>query len=233
MEVLIVLTLLSNFWLVASHRWRRVIAPFAIVVLLYLLVTSPPAIGLALKAMMLPLPSDQGDSVAAIVVLGRGEALRSQRVDLASELWHTGRAPRIFASGMSDAPAILDALKSKGVPARNLNGESCSQTTEENGWFTSTVLQPQTHRKILLVTDPPHMLRSFWVFQSLGYLPIPKVSTFPARYSPVEKVHSIVREVSGLILYALAGRFKPRTAADIAATSDIVLHRSKSWNCTL
>lgn len=231
MEVLIVLALILNAWLVASRRWRRFIAPVAIAMLLGIIATSTVAIELAFKAMTLPLPEDQGDLAAAIVVLGRGEPFRHQRVDLAAQLWRSGRAPKIFASGMSDVAFIIDDLKNKGVPAQNLSGENCSQTTEENGLYTSAILQPQTHRKVLLITDPPHMLRSFLVFQSLGYLPIPKVSAFPEQLSPVEKVSSIIREVSGLIVYAFTGKFSLRTAEDMASSSVTVVHRLRAWNC--
>lgn len=134
---------------------------------------------------------------------------------------------------MSDAPLIMEELKDKGVPAQNLEGERCSQTTEENAIFTSAILNPQQYRKVLLITDPPHMLRSFWVFQSLGYLPIPEVSTFPENLNPPERVVSLVREISGLVMYALTGRFGSRTPEAIASSPESVVHRLKEWNCKL
>jgi uncharacterized SAM-binding protein YcdF (DUF218 family) len=234
MEVLIVLTLIGNVWLIAPRRWRhRVISPLAIMVLVYVLMTSSIVIELAFKAMVLPLPRDSGDSATMIVVLGRGEPFRKQRVEQAAQLWQSQRAPKIFASGMMDASSIIDDLKNRGIPAQNLNGETCSQTTEENALFTAAILSPQTYRKIFLVTDPPHLLRSFLVFQSLGYSPIPVMSAFPAEFNSNEKVSAIVREVAGLIVYAFAGKLNLQTPENLASSLSTVAERLNSWKCKL
>lgn len=218
----------------APRRWqRRVIFPMAIVVLLHALITSPIAIDLAIKALLLPLPSDSGAGVDAIVVLGRGKPLREQRVDMVAQLWRAKRAPNIFTSGMMDAGAIKSELMRRGVPAQNLRGENCSGTTEENALFTASAIKPQTHRKVILVTDPPHMLRSLLVFQSMGYDPIPKISVFPEDLKSGEKLSLVGRELGGLILYAVTGRLQFRSETEIADAATRVMNRLKTQNCNL
>lgn len=231
MGALIVLALIGNIWLIAPRRWRRFIFLVEIVLLLCVLVGSPIGLELICKAMVLPLPRDQGDPAAAIVVLGRGPTFRDQRVELAAQLWESGRAPKIFASGMSDATPIVNTLKHRGVLDQDLSGENCSETTEENGLFTSALLQPLTHRKVILITDPPHMLRSFLVFQSFGYLPIPAASAFPTELSLSKNVGFVVREIFGLIKYALTGKFNLRASEDVTPPPAAVVHRIQTWNC--
>ncbi|MBW4538710.1 MAG: YdcF family protein [Myxacorys chilensis ATA2-1-KO14] len=232
MAVFIVLAALGVLWLIASRRWRRrVILPTAIAVVLYIVLTAPPTVELALKAFVLPLPKDAGEPVDAMVILGRGEPSRYQRVDLAAQQWRAGRTSKIFASGRLDAIRILEDLKKQGIPVQRLGGEECSLTTEENGLFTSVILEPQQNQKILLITDAPHMLRSFLVFQRFGYTSIPQVSALSTTWSAKKKARVMMREVVGLVSYGLAGRLKPQTAVEMAHSQKSAVQKLTAWNC--
>ncbi|MBW4421980.1 MAG: YdcF family protein [Myxacorys californica WJT36-NPBG1] len=232
MAVLIVLAALSVLWLIASRQWqRRVILPMTIVIMLCIILTAPLTIELALKAFVLPLPKDAGEPVDAMVILGRGEPFRYQRVNLAVQQWQAGRTSKIFASGRLDAIPILEDLKKQGIPVQRLGGEECSLTTEENGLFTSVILKPQQNQKILLITDAPHMLRSFLVFQRFGYTPIPQVSALSATWSAPKKASVMMREVVGLMSYGLAGRLNPQTAVEMAQSHRSAIKKMMAWNC--
>ncbi|NJP08500.1 MAG: DUF218 domain-containing protein [Leptolyngbyaceae cyanobacterium RU_5_1] len=118
-------------WLQQS-TWQRSLIQISISVLLMgLLLLSPPGAALANQALVGFLPVDSGEPVDAIVILGRGQRFQQSRVDVASDLWWGDRAPVIFASGTGDAPAMLELLRQKGIPDHVLAGENCSLTTEE------------------------------------------------------------------------------------------------------
>lgn len=232
MEVLIVFAALGVLGLIVSRRWRqRVILPMALVILLYVLFTAPMTLDLALKAFVSPLPQDTGERVDAIVILGRGEPLRHQRVEVAVQQWKTGRSPKIFASGRLDALPMVADLKNEGIPTQTLSGEECSLTTEENGLFTATILDPQRYQKILLITDAPHMLRSFLVFQRFGYSPIPRISNLASTWSAREKARVVMREFFGLVGYGLAGRLKAPPRDEFARSHQDAVQKVTAWKC--
>jgi len=232
MEALILLTLLGILWLVSSRRWRRrVIKPLTILVLVGLLATSPWMVQLAAWGLTAPLPADKGEEVDAIVVLGRGEALQGQRVDQVRKLWQTGRAPRVFASGMMDAQPIIEQLQGKGLAGSTLSGEGCSQNTEENALYTAAILYPQGVRKIILLTDTPHMLRSFLLFRSVGFTVVPHLSPLPMQWTTRQKMTAILREYVGLIQHALTGRFRQHSTAALEQPSPAIFEKFTAWNC--
>jgi len=201
--LLFLLLLLTRIpWLRASHRWlRNSCNGMAMLLVLVLVVISPLAIHLANQMLIYFLPGDQGEPVDAIVVLGRGEPLRKERVQVASHLWHIKRAPKIFVSGMGDAKPIVQMLQDLGVSPQRLSGENCSQTTFENALFTAILLQSQGVQKILLVTDDPHMERSFQLFHQFGFVVIPKPVAISPTIVPTEQVQILLRELVALGIY--------------------------------
>lgn len=232
MEALILLTLLGVFWLVSPRRWRRrVIKPMIILVLVGLLVASPWMAQLAVWGLTIPLPADRGERADAIVVLGRGEELRGRRVEQVRQLWQTGRAPRVFASGMMDARTMIEMLQQKGLSGSILSGEECSQSTEENALYTAALLYPQGVRKILLITDSPHMLRSLLLFRSFGFTVVPQFSALPDRWHALQQMTVILREYVGIVHYALMGRFKQRSTLELEHPPSAILEKFNEWNC--
>jgi uncharacterized SAM-binding protein YcdF (DUF218 family) len=141
------------------------------------------------------------------------------------------RAPRIFVSGMLDARIIIQFMKDSGLSDRELSGEECSQNTEENGLYTTAILRPQGVQKILLVTDPPHMLRSLLVFRSFGFTVVPHLSPLPSDLSPQQKSYVVLREYAALAKYAVNGRFRLRTREELAHPPIDVLNKITDWNC--
>lgn len=232
--MLIVLAILRLFffWTVSfRHRKRQLIAPVAALLLVYFIAISPPVVTLATQGLTYLVPSDSGVSGDAILVLGRGQKLRNRRVKIAVQLWQAQRARKIFASGMGDAPQIITFLKAEGVPQDKISGESCSQSTEENALFTSTLLQPQGIRRLILITDPPHMLRSYLTFRSFGFTVIPYISPIPPDWTSAERARLVFREYLGLASYAFLGRFQQRPSFEIKYPPTDVLRKLATWHC--
>lgn len=156
------------------------------------------------------LPADTGETVEAIVVLGRGKDLNKPRVEAAFELWQRDRAPLIFASGYGDSNTIVEELSQRGVPASALDREPCSRTTEENAEKTAAILRPRGIQKIILVTDSPHMMRSLLTFRSFGFNVIPHTTEIPKSLGISKRRFMVLREWAGLIGYGIRGRYFPR-----------------------
>jgi uncharacterized SAM-binding protein YcdF (DUF218 family) len=234
LESLLFLAAIWVWWLVSSRRWkRRVILPVGIIGLTYLLLTSPIALALAIQGLTFSLPPDTGAQTDAIVILGRGESLRSRRVEVASELWLAKRAPTIFVSGMLDAEEAIAQLQEHGIPKLQLSGERCSQTTEENAQFTAALLHPQGMQKILLVTDAPHMQRSQILFQSFGFKVIAHPIALPVQWSTRKLTSVVLREYLASIGYRWENRLRQRTPTEIAHPEPKITYRLKAWNCRI
>ncbi|MEM7715402.1 MAG: YdcF family protein, partial [Cyanobacteria bacterium P01_A01_bin.68] len=143
-------------WIVPKFRWKRLWSSFGTLLLItYFSAQFPLTTAVANKGLVAFVPPDKGQIADAIVVLGRGEAFRNSRIQVAANLWESQRAPLIFASGSGDGSEIVNGLQQKGIPSEALNEEHCSRTTKENALFTASLLQPQGINKIILVTDPP------------------------------------------------------------------------------
>lgn len=196
---------------VRLKRWFR--KPLVIFLLFVLTATFPFAIFFSDKAIAALMPPDPGTKADAIVVLGRGWELY-HRIEVAADLWEAKRAPRIFISGVSDAPIFIELLEGKGIPNRVLDGENCSITTQENALFSAAILQTQGIRRIILITDPPHMLRSLLVFRAQGFEVIPKLSPFPPYLGFKAETFITLREYMGFIGYGVRGLFFPQPSIE-------------------
>jgi uncharacterized SAM-binding protein YcdF (DUF218 family) len=207
---LIILPLLIGIaltWLIPTLPWKRPIRWVgSTVLLLYCVLISPPTIALANRILVSQLPPDSGAPADAIVVLGRGKELRKSRAKVTAQLWETGRAPKIFVSGRDDSPVIMKLLIAEGISQYSLGNENCSQTTEENARFTAILLQPKGIQRILLITDPAHMLRASLTFQRMGFTVVPYLSPLPPEYTAPEEAVLVLREYMGLVNYGLSGR---------------------------
>jgi uncharacterized SAM-binding protein YcdF (DUF218 family) len=181
--------------------------------LIYLVAFTPKAVAVGNRFLVNQLPEDSGVSADAIVILGRGEDLRQERVNVAAQLWKERRAPLLFASGRGDALEIAQRLRDQGIPQRTIDGEPCSRTTAENAQFTAEQLRPLHVRRIILVTDPPHMLRALLTFQGLGFEIVPHPNPLPTTLSIEKRGLLVFREYFGLMSYELKGRFSTQSAS--------------------
>jgi uncharacterized SAM-binding protein YcdF (DUF218 family) len=217
--LLVVLLLLAFFalrWLSQNKRWRRWLSSSRAILLLFCFTATLPLMFIvAAKGLVAFLPTDSGTVADAIVVLGRGGPFSEQRVNIAAELWQDRRAPMIFTSGNEDGISMIQQLKEKGIPNRVLDGENCSLTTEENAVLTTAILKQQGVQKILLITDPPHMLRSLLLFRAFGFTVIPRTSPLPSYLDFKTKAFITLREYMGIVGYGLRGQFLPQDSPEL------------------
>lgn len=210
---LLVVPLLLAFFgvrlLLGHSRWKRQLSkPRGILLLSAVTATLLILLAVADKGLVLFLPVDSGTAVQAIVVLGRGTELGIPRIDVAAELWKAKRAPLIFVSGTGDASRMLPLFEKRGIPVRSLDGEDCSLTTPENALFSAAILHAQGIRRILLVTDGPHMWRSLLDYRDRGFSVIPHTSPLPNNMSFTDKAFLTFREYLFLIMSGIRELFQ-------------------------
>lgn len=212
--LLLVLLLLIAWRMWSAKRFRRK-KPTAVFVstlgLVTLLLASPVLETVGGWLLTRPIPADSGEKADAIVILGRGRRQNDIRGQTATHLWRAQRAPLIFSSGRLDAPQIAEKAKALDVPESAIATDVCSLTTHQNAAFTAALLWPKGVRKIILVTDSLHMLRSLLTFKSFGFQVIPHI--VPFQTDDHHKSRFIVfRESLGLLTYGMMGRYFAREA---------------------
>jgi uncharacterized SAM-binding protein YcdF (DUF218 family) len=136
-------------------------------------------------------------------------ALRA-RIEKAVELYHQGLAPRIlFSGGVGVNPPsearVMKALAVRlGVPEEACLLEEQSQSTEQNARFSAEVLRALGAKRVVVVSDPYHLLRARQYFRLQGF----EVATSPAmdserNLSTVDRIYWTVREAAALLLHPL------------------------------
>jgi len=211
-------TLFLATYLPSFQRSRRQMVRWitACLMSVYLVAISPVGAALAMGGLKLFLPTDDGQPADAVVVLGRGSFQAVERTEKAARLWYEQRAPMILASGAADAPKFVDWLAADGIPDDALLQEPCSNTTEENAVLSALILKEKQVRRILLVTDMPHILRSLLTFRSFGFEVVPKPLPLPDRPFTIDASIAALREYVGIAIYAFSGRFSDRS--DVSAS---------------
>ena len=174
---------------------------------------------------------DTGETVDAIVVVGRGQGYRQRRTQVAVELWQQGRAPLIFMSGVTDAPILVDLAKEMGVPDANVSGEACSITTWENAFYTRRYIpvdQSSSEKpKILLVTDSLHTGRTALLYRNLGF----DVLTHPISLNFDQwRVH-IRREFAAIVYYIGTRQIFPPQPDKLERAEKASANRIDRWYC--
>lgn len=156
------------------------------------------------EAILLDFPQQSPLSSQAIAILGRGPAFQQARADLAVQLWQANLSPQIFISGNGDAPILKKILISMGIPANNILIEEHSRTTLENAKFSHQQLFPLGIKKIILISDPWHLLRAYLTFQNLGFIVLPISS--PENLTAETRKLLVIRELIALVNYKILGR---------------------------
>jgi uncharacterized SAM-binding protein YcdF (DUF218 family) len=145
---------------------------------------------------------NSGGTADAIVVLGaaqyggRPSPVLQARLDHALALWDKRRAPRIvFTGGRREGDVISEAAAGRrfalrrGVPPHSILMEAAGRTTLASMHGAAVLLkradsshEPMpSHPRVLLVSDPFHMLRLDVLARLHGLTPLPS----PTRTSPI------------------------------------------------
>lgn len=125
--------------------------------------------------------SDQARSVDAIVVMGaaqydgRPSPQLAGRLDHVVTLYRAGFAPLVVVTGgkqpadrFTEAEASRDYLVERGVPADAILLESEGHTTNQSMEGVADLLEARGLRRVLVVTDPFHSLRSRMIAADVG-----------------------------------------------------------------
>jgi len=76
--------------------------------------------------------------------------------------------------------------------------------------LSAQMLRQRQAKRLILITDSPHMLRSLLTFRSLGFEVIPEPIPLPSDLPSIAVSITALREYVGLMSYASAGRFHSR-----------------------
>lgn len=188
----------------APRRKRRILGR-----LLVLAMTGWLACLVSIMAWSTRSSTEQAD---AIIVLGaaqyggRPSPVLRARLEHAIALWQSRRAPRmVFTGGRRDGDLISEAAAGRrfamrrGVPAAAILLESTGRTSLESMRGAVEVLRARgnttgapmsTRPRVLLVSDPFHMLRLDLLARLHGLTPLPS----PTRTSPISAKRSIAME---------------------------------------
>jgi uncharacterized SAM-binding protein YcdF (DUF218 family) len=160
----------------------------------YVVVTLVVAWLIALGAVIVWGSRDRAKTSDAIVVLGAAQywgkpspVLRA-RLDHAVGLWRRRLAPRLVLTGgvgvgdtTSEAAVSRKYVIGEGVPDSAILLETSGRTTRESLRSVAAMLQSRGQRRVILVSDPFHMLRLDILARRFGLAPY----TSPTRTSPI------------------------------------------------
>jgi uncharacterized SAM-binding protein YcdF (DUF218 family) len=130
------------------------------------------------------------------------------RVEKAVELYQRGLAPRLVFSGgigvnpPSEAHVMREEAVRLGVPSEACVLEEQSHSTEQNARYSAELLRTLGVRRVVVVSDPYHLLRARQYFRLQGF----EVSTSPAllterNLNTVDRFYWTVREAIALLLH--------------------------------
>jgi uncharacterized SAM-binding protein YcdF (DUF218 family) len=149
---------------------------------------------LALGAVIAWGSRDRAKASDAIVVLGaaqywgRPSPVLRARLDHAIALWRRGLAPRVVLTGgvgvgdtTSEAAVSRKYVVGEGIPDSVILLETTGRTTRESLRSVATMLRARDERRVVLVSDPFHMLRLDILARRFGLVPY----TSPTRTSPI------------------------------------------------
>ncbi len=161
--------------------------------------------------------SDQARPVDAIVVLGaaqydgRPSTQLAARLDHTVELYRQGLAPVVVVTGgkrsgdrFTEAQASATYLLDRGVPESAILREDTGRTTYESLRNVAGVLRAEGLRRVLLVSDPFHVLRARLSAEEVGLV----AYTSPTRTSPVRgwsAARKELKEAAGIALGRVIG----------------------------
>ena len=133
-------------------------------------------------------PADAIVVLGAAQYVGRPSPVLRARLDHALVLWRRGLAPRLVVTGgrgvgdtTSEAEVSRRYAMRRGVPDSAIVLENEGRTTSESMRAVATFLGPRPSKKVILVSDPFHMLRLSLLARRFGLEPY----TSPTRTSPI------------------------------------------------
>lgn len=133
-------------------------------------------------------PSDAIVVLGAAQYWGRPSPVLRARLDHAVGLWRRRMAPRLVLTGgvgvgdtTSEAAVSRKYVIGQGIPDTAILLETTGRTTQESLRSVAAILQSRSEERVILVSDPFHMLRLDILARRFGLVPY----TSPTRTSPI------------------------------------------------
>lgn len=98
------------------------------------------------------------------------------RIAMAARLYHQGYAPRVMLTGLEHGPAMtrpnylnwrVQFLLDEKVPNSAVILERSAGNTWEEAVNTLALLKQRGWKRVMVVSDPPHMRRLYWVWSKV------------------------------------------------------------------
>lgn len=130
------------------------------------------------------------------------------RAERAAELYNAGLAPVVIPTGgigpypPTEAEAIAKVMMARGVPRSSIVLETHSTSTQESAVLTAGIAQQRGWRRIIIVSDPYHLIRASWLFSEYGF-DVQTACTNPSYIARGTYWYQTFREVGGLMYYAV------------------------------
>jgi uncharacterized SAM-binding protein YcdF (DUF218 family) len=128
------------------------------------------------------------------------------RVEHAAALYHRGVAPWLVLSGgegvhaPSEARVMLRLAVEAGVPASACVLEEESRSTWDNARFSARLLRERGARRVVVVSDPYHLLRARQCFRRQGWEVAMSPAPLEGRMRTLDRAYWTVREAFALLM---------------------------------
>ena len=154
-------------------------------------------------------PADAAIVLGAAVWAGSPSPVLSARLSHALELFQKKQVQYIIVTGgvgrgdnLSEAEAGARYLIDNGVPEGNILLEREGKSTYESLQAAALLAAPLQLRRVLLVSDPFHMLRSLKMAYDLGFEAYGSpTQTSPISSQPTQETYHLVREAAAYTSY--------------------------------
>ncbi|WP_017298600.1 YdcF family protein [Nodosilinea nodulosa] len=200
--------------LASGRRYKQQMVILGLGLLIaYWLMISPLFSAAATRLLVSFVPPDRGEPADAVVVLARDGQIEGDRHSTAVSMVAAGRAPNLLVMGRAQGMKVLRELERRQLsPARFLSS-TCVRTTNHEAESAVAALGSKGLSRIILITDPPHMLRAWLIFKSFGFSVIPHIEPMPPEVAANQRSLLAIREYLGLVSYAALGRFHNRPSS--------------------
>jgi uncharacterized SAM-binding protein YcdF (DUF218 family) len=161
-----------------------------------------------------PTPADAAVVLGAAVYRDRPSPVFRERINHAVELYRTGQVRYLIFTGglgtrdnVAESQAARDYAVASGVPADRIRIETVSTDTESNLSEAGKIIAEMGLERVLVVSDPLHMLRAMAIAADQGL----DASASPTTTSRYESIRSqgifLVREIYFYSAYLISSVF--------------------------
>ncbi len=146
-----------------AKRVRRLWYHLGWVPVVFLLFTFGISVAITDLGRVMSSPANLPEPADLMASLGGGSM--TTRVAKSLELYQAGLVPRIFLTGPVDQRVAF--LAQRGVPATAILTDGKSRHSWDEAVNTYRLMQANGWKRVLVVSDPPHMRRLAWTWEEV------------------------------------------------------------------